>query len=86
MLRQILLIFLWALPSLPLSINKTEHVVKWSGYTNQAALERHLKMLAEEAPDIATTFSLGQSEQVSICKIQSMDKIELIFRAGSYSG
>ena len=66
MLRPCLLAFLWALPALPLSINKTEHVVKWTGYTNQAALERHLKELAKEAPDIASTFSLGQSEQVSI--------------------
>ena len=44
--------------------NKTEHVVKWSGYTNQVALERHLKELAKEAPHVASTFSLGQSEQV----------------------
>ena len=67
MLRPTLLIFLWALPTLPLSINKTEHVVKWVGYTNQAALERHLEELAKDAPDIASTFSLGQSEQVSVC-------------------
>ena len=67
MLRPTLLIFLWALPALPLSINKTEYVVKWGGYTNQEALERRLKMLAKEAPDIASTFSLGQSEQVSVC-------------------
>ena len=67
MLRTTLLIFLWALPTLPLSINKTEHVVKWVGYTNQAALERHLEELAKDAPDIASTFSLGQSEQVSVC-------------------
>ena len=66
MLRPCLLAFLWAFPALPLSINKTEHVVKWTGYTNQAALERHLKELAKEAPDIASTFSLGQSEQVII--------------------
>jgi len=63
MLRPTLLIFLWALPAHPLAINKTEHVVKWTGYTNQAALERHLKELAKERPDIASTFSLGQSEQ-----------------------
>ena len=67
MLRPTLLIFLLALPTLPLSINKTEHVVKWVGYTNQAALEHHLKELAKDAPDIASTFSLGQSEQVSVC-------------------
>ena len=67
MLRPTLLIFLLALPTLPLSINKTEHVVKWVGYTNQAALERHLEELAKDAPDIASTFSLGQSEQVSVC-------------------
>ena len=66
MLRPTLLIFLCSLPAHPLAINKTEHVVKWSGYTNQAALERHLKELAKEAPDIASTFSLGQSEQVSV--------------------
>ena len=41
-------------------------VVKLTGYRDQAALERHLKELAKEAPDIASTFSLGQSEQVSI--------------------
>ena len=64
MLGPTLLIFLWALQVLPLAINKTEHVVKWSRYTNQAALERPLKDLAKEAPDIASTFSLGQSEQV----------------------
>ena len=64
MLGPILVIFLWALPVEPLSINKTEHVVKWSGYSDQAALERHLKDLARAAPDIASTFSLGQSEQV----------------------
>ena len=67
MLLPTLLIFLWALPTLPLSINKTEHVIKWVGYTNQAALERHLEELAKDAPDIASTFSLGQSEQVSVC-------------------
>ena len=64
MLRPTLLIFLWALQAHPLAINKTEHVVKWSGYTNQAALERHLEELAKERPDIASTFSLGLSEQV----------------------
>ena len=64
MLGPILVIFLWALPVEPLSINKTEHMVKWPGYSDQAALERHLKDLAKSAPDIASTFSLGQSEQV----------------------
>ena len=59
-----LLILLWALPAL--AIKKPEHVVKLTGYRDQAALERHLEELAKEAPGIASTFSLGQSEQVSI--------------------
>lgn len=63
MLGPILVIFLWALPVEPLSINKTEHKVMWPGYSDQAALETHLKDLAGAAPDIASTFSLGQSEQ-----------------------
>ena len=59
-----LLILLWALPAF--AIKKPEHVVKLTKYCDQAALELHLKELAKEAPGIASTFSLGQSEQVSI--------------------
>ena len=46
-----------------------------TGYRDQADLERHLKELAKEAPDIASTFSLGQSEQVK--QKQNIDGMHL---------
>ena len=38
-------------------------------------MERHLKELAKEAPDIASIFSLGQSEQVK--QKQNIDGMHL---------
>ena len=62
MLRAALLVSTVVLASHGLSINRTEHVIRWNSYTSQASLESKLTALASAAPQLATTFSLGKSE------------------------
>ena len=63
MVLTLVLLLTGALTGHGLTINRTEHVVEWRGYTDQAALESKLRNLADGAPDLASTFSLGKSEQ-----------------------
>jgi hypothetical protein len=56
-----------------LAINGTEHRVVWPAYTDQEALEAKLASLAEAAPGIASTFSLGSSVQVAPAVQQRCD-------------
>ena len=62
MLQAALLLSSLVLASHGLSINRTEHVIRWDSYTSQASLESKLAALASAAPQLATTFSLGKSE------------------------